>query len=79
MHPTVNMYSSADLSSVNQRSAILGRQSELKEHLIEAKTLFLMRSSVRYGAELIAGVFVIFYLLAALALTGALLFYTFNR
>ena len=79
MHPTVNMYSSGDLSSVNQTSAIVGRQSELKAHLIEAKTLFLMRSSLRYGAELITGVFVIFYLLAALALTGALLFYTFNR
>jgi hypothetical protein len=71
---TINMY-----SSVTEAPAIAARQSESKANLTGTKSFFGMRSSISCGAQLIAGVFIVFYLLAALALTGAVLFYTFNR
>ncbi|MFY9985771.1 MAG: hypothetical protein WAM44_08695 [Chthoniobacterales bacterium] len=74
MHSTVNMY-----PSVTEAPAIAPRQSESIANLTWTKSLLGMWSSLRCGAELIAGVFIAFYLLAALALTGAVLFYTFNR
>lgn len=74
MNPTVNIY-----ATVTEAPAIAPRSAESKADLTTTESLCGMWSSVRCGPELIAGVFIVLYLLAALALTGAILFYTFNR
>jgi hypothetical protein len=71
------------VTSVSETFVNQSPTSMLKERELRRKSLtdvfFRLRSFVGRGMELIAGVAVLFYVIAALALAAALLFFTFAR
>ncbi|HEX6563687.1 MAG TPA: hypothetical protein VF020_05350 [Chthoniobacterales bacterium] len=69
-------YASEALPVSRTRAAIV-EERETQKTPVRAKTFRRIWSLVRHGTELIAGLFAVFYLILALALAGALLFFTF--
>jgi hypothetical protein len=63
--------------SVSQTPAAIVDERETQKAPFRAETFRRIWSVVRGGTELMAGLFAVFYLIAALALAGALLFFTF--
>jgi hypothetical protein len=64
---------------VNQSPTSMLKERELRRKSLPTDVFFRLRSFVGRGMELIAGVAVLFYVIAALALAAALLFFTFAR
>lgn len=64
---------------VNQSPTSMQKERELRRKSLRPDVFFRLRSFVGRGMELIAGVAVLFYVIAALALAAALLFFTFAR
>jgi hypothetical protein len=62
---------------VSQTPAAIVEERETQKTPVRAETFRRIWSLVRHGTELIAGLFAVFYLILALALAGALLFFTF--
>ena len=79
MSQTLKMDSAGDVLAVNEAPAIAGREREIKKTVVGTNKSRRKWSSIRCATELLAMVFAVFYLLAALALGAALLFYTFTR
>jgi|SRR6516165_4870973 hypothetical protein len=69
-------YASKPLS-VSRTPAAIVEERETRRTPIRAETFRRIWSLVRSGTELIAGLLAVFYLIVALALAGALLFFTF--
>jgi hypothetical protein len=67
--------------AVGQPKTIAAKQKESNRVSVTKPALHSWRSVWRVGTlfEMFAGVFVVFYLFAVIALAGALLFYTFKR
>lgn len=80
MTPTLNIISARSMLAAGQPKTIAFKQRRFKS-LKVAKLVQNWRSILRLTTlfEAFAGIFLVSYLLAAIALTGALLFYTFNR
>ena len=82
MNPTLEITPNGDLLAVNEATATVATKSEFKKSATLANSLSRVWSSVRCTAEWFEGfaaVLALFYLLAAVALSGAVLFYTFSR
>ena len=81
MTPSLNMISARSMFVDGQPATIAARQTEFRSARAEKPALRTWRSPWRITAlfEAFAGIFIVFYLLAATALAGALLFYTLNR
>ena len=79
MSQTLKMDSAGDVLAVNKAPATVGRDREIKKTIVSTNKFRRIWSSIGCVTELLAVVFAVFYLLAALALGAALLFYTFTR
>ena len=81
MTPSLNIISARCLLAVGQPKTLAAKQKELKSAAVTKPAIHSRRSVWHVTAllETFAGVFVVAYLLAAIALAAALLFYTFNR
>jgi hypothetical protein len=64
---------------VSQTPAAIVEERETQKTPVRAETFRRIWSLVRHGTELIAGLFAVFYLILALALAAALLFFTFGH
>jgi hypothetical protein len=62
---------------VSRTPAAIVEEREAQKTPVRAETFRRIWSLARHGTELIAGLFAVFYLVLALALAGALLFFTF--
>jgi len=62
---------------VSRTPAAIVEERETRKAPVRTETLRRIWSLVRHGTELMAGLFAVFYLVLALALAGALLFFTF--
>ena len=62
---------------VSRTPAAIVEERETQKTPIRAETFRQIWSLVRHDTELIAGLFAVFYLILALALAGAILFFTF--
>ena len=81
MTPSLNIIPVRSMLAAGQPAPIGAEQTELKSAKL-AKPAFRTWRSVWQATtlfETFAGIFVVFYLLALVALSCALLFYTFNR
>ena len=82
MPRNLNISSAANSFAVGEVPVIVALQDEYKKKVNGAKTFSQLKPLARLSTVLfegLAGVFAIFYLLAVVALSGALLFYTFTR
>jgi hypothetical protein len=70
-------YASKALPVSRTAAAIVEERETQKK--VRAETFRRIWSLVRHGTELMAGLFAVFYLILALALAGALLFFTFGH
>ena len=62
---------------ISRTPAAIVEERETQKTPVRTETFRRTWFLVRYGTELIAGLFAVFYLILALALAGALLFFTF--
>ena len=62
---------------VSRTPALMIGEGETQKTAVRAEPFRRIWSLVRHGTELMAGLFAVFYLILALALAGALLFFTF--
>ena len=62
---------------ISRTPAAIVEEQETQKTAVRAETFRRIWSLVRHSTELIAGLFAVFYLILALALAGALLFFTF--
>ena len=82
MTPNLNIGSAGNIFAVDEAPVIVALQDEYKKDKNGAKTFPQLKPLARLSTRLfegLAGVFAIIYLLAVVALSGALLFYTFTR
>jgi hypothetical protein len=82
MMPKLNLSSAGNAFAVDALPVIVAAQNENEKHVNGAKTFLRLKPLARLATGLfegLAGVFAVFYLLAAVALSGALLFFTFGR
>jgi len=80
--PNLNTTSAGSLFADDAAPVIVAIQNDYKQNVKGAKIFPLLKPLPRLATGLfegLAGVFAVFYLLAAVALSGALLFYTFSR
>jgi hypothetical protein len=62
---------------VSRAPVVMVEERETQKTAVRAEIFRRIWSLVRPGTELMAGIFAVFYLILALALAGALLFFTF--
>ncbi|MBV9877441.1 MAG: hypothetical protein JO025_22120 [Verrucomicrobia bacterium] len=82
MMPNLNIGSTGNVFAVGEAPVIGALQDAYKKDVKDAKTFPQLKPLARLSTGLFEGlvcVFVVFYLLAVVALSGALLFYTFTR
>ena len=64
---------------VSRTAATIVEEREAQKTAVRTEIVARILSLVRHGPELIAGLFAVFYLILALALAAALLFFTFGH
>jgi hypothetical protein len=82
MNPTLNLSSASGALAVDDVPASFALQRESDKYVTRAKTVRHILPSAWRPAKLVEGIAAVitaFYLLGAIALSGALLFYTFSR
>jgi len=65
--------------AVNKAPPTVTKQARIEEKVVRIKTLPEISQAIGCGLELVGGFLAVFYLLGALGLGGALLFFTFLR
>ncbi|MBV9874222.1 MAG: hypothetical protein JO025_05800 [Verrucomicrobia bacterium] len=82
MTPKLNSSSAGSAFAIDALPAIVALQDENQKDVNRAKTFLRLARLVKPTTGLfegLAGVLAVFYLLAVVALSGALLFFTFSR
>jgi hypothetical protein len=81
MNPSlkIEIHSRGNVLSLNRAPATITSERKSQKTVTRTKTCFRIWPLIRPATEFVAGLFVVFYLLAALALGGALLFFTLFR